>query len=219
VSSTNRGGKRSPADYYPTPAWCVDRLLERLGAGVLPTSGSRWVEPCAGEGDIVRAVGPAPKWHLNELRDTCRPILTGLVAPENVTHHDVLAWQTRSQWDVCITNPPFSLAFDVMQWSLQHAHTTCLLLRLNWLGGGRSTWLRAHTPDVYVLPNRPSFDGRSTDSIEYAWFVWSRRLGAGNSQNPFAAYARTAGRLELLDATDVKVRSEQKSRFKSRMAT
>ena len=28
MSSTNRGGQRSEADFYPTPAWLVDRLLE-----------------------------------------------------------------------------------------------------------------------------------------------------------------------------------------------
>lgn len=34
--------------------------------------------------------------------------------------------------------------------------------------------MRSHTPDIYVLPNRPSFSGKGTDSIEYAWFVWRK---------------------------------------------
>ena len=32
--------------------------------------------------------------------------------------------------------------------------------------------MRAQEPDVYVLPNRPSFTGHGTDSCEYAWFVF-----------------------------------------------
>lgn len=48
-----------------------------------------------------------------------------------------------------------------------------MLLRLNFLGSQRrAAWLRAWTPDVYVLPRRPSFTGRGTDSCEYAWCVW-----------------------------------------------
>jgi len=55
VSSTNRGnGKRSATDFYPTPPWCVHRLLDRLA---LP--GGRWFEPRAGQGAIISAVNGA----------------------------------------------------------------------------------------------------------------------------------------------------------------
>jgi hypothetical protein len=48
-----------------------------------------------------------------------------------------------------------------------------MLLRLNFLGGAKRTaFLRARPPDIYVLPNRPSFTGHGTDACEYAWFVW-----------------------------------------------
>jgi hypothetical protein len=62
---------------------------------------------------------------------------------------------------------------------------TALLLPLNWLGGdARGKWLRAvpmYCPDLYVLPNRPSFtaDG-ATDSLNYAWMVWD----PGNDRRP-----------------------------------
>ena len=53
------------------------------------------------------------------------------------------------------------------------ADRVVMLLRLNFLaGGGRADFMRAQEPDVYVLPNRPSFTGHGTDSCEYAWFVF-----------------------------------------------
>ena len=45
---------RAAYDYYPTPAWCVRRLLEAVD---LP--GGRWLEPAVGDGAIVRSVDAA----------------------------------------------------------------------------------------------------------------------------------------------------------------
>src|SRR5260370_38158480 len=59
-----------------------------------------------------------------------------------------------------------------------------LLLRLNFLAtSSRSRFMRTYAPDIYVPPQRPSFNGRGTDSQEYAWLVWglpvSRRRNTG----------------------------------------
>lgn len=95
MSSTNRGGKRSPADFYATPAWCVRRLLERVD---LPPG--RWLEPAAGDGAIMLAAEEmrgeralrgwhsADCWDAFEIRKECgrilRPIVQdcGLCTPE-----------------------------------------------------------------------------------------------------------------------------------------
>ncbi len=70
MSATNRGRQRSPADDHPTPEWCVRRLVEAVD---LP--GSRWLEPAAGDGAIVRAVGRVDvAWDLWEVREEERPI-------------------------------------------------------------------------------------------------------------------------------------------------
>jgi hypothetical protein len=74
---------------------------------------------------------------------------------------------------VAITNPPFRLAQEFIDAALACADHVVMLLRLNYLASkGRWPFMSRHTPDVYVLPNRPSFTGGKTDSIEYAWFVW-----------------------------------------------
>ncbi len=58
-SATNRGKERVAFDFYPTPRWCVDRLLDRhasdLGFG-REVNGPRLLEPNVGDGAIVRAV-------------------------------------------------------------------------------------------------------------------------------------------------------------------
>lgn len=88
-------------------------------------------------------------------------------------------------WDVAITNPPFSLAIEVVRWGLKHAGHTFVVQRLNWLGGpkSRQSFLCDAKPDILVIPNRIPFHylrfdkksrewvrNRQTDSIEYAWF-------------------------------------------------
>jgi hypothetical protein len=175
MSATNRGGQRTPADFYPTPAWCVWRLLE---ARALP--GGRWLEPCAGTGAIVQAVQDHRtdvQWTTIELREACRETLTGLDCRPTVHIRDFVEHGDEALYDVVITNPPYSCAQQVLTRAMALAPTVVMLLRLNFLASaGRAGFMREHPPDVYVLPNRPSFDGKGTDSIEYAWFVWRPTL-------------------------------------------
>lgn len=203
MSSTKRGGKRSPADNYPTPGWCVQRLLEEVQ---LP--GGRWFEPGVGNGDIVRAV--------HTLRDDVQFVgidkrNTKFIKNAGIASNpldeflvgDLLKPDGRMktlldgpQFDVAIGNPPYSLAPAFIDLSLKCAKVVAMLLRLNYLGSEkRNDFMRSLAPDVYVLPNRPSFiqDG-TTDSIEYAWFVWE------------SARYRPSGLLRVLAPTPKEVR-------------
>jgi hypothetical protein len=187
VSATNRGGRRSPADYYATPEWCVRRLLEAV-----PLPGGAWLEPAAGDGAIVRAVARSDvSWDLWELRDSERESLRRSAPGAAVAIGDFLeAAKTDrlsgKRYAVAITNPPFRLAQSFIDTCLGCADTVVMLLRLNYLASqGRWHFMSAHTPDVYVLPNRPSFTGGGTDSIEYGWFVWGQER-------------RSEGRVKLL---------------------
>ena len=168
MSSTNRGRARNRADNYPTPAWCV-RLL--LGAVDLPDGA--WLEPCAGDGAIVRAVGPGPAWTAVELRRECRADLESLMPAERVHTGDFLRRRPRERFAVVLTNPPYGSAQAFAEQALRCADHVVMLLRLNFLASAkRAAFMRSSRPDVYVLPNRPSFTGTGTDSIEYAWFHW-----------------------------------------------
>lgn len=176
MSATNRGGKRSPADFYATPEWCVRRLLDAID---LP--GGEWLEPAAGDGAIIRATArPDVNWSAWELRSEERAALCNALPKDRVHIEDFLEASAAGRlgnrrYSVAITNPPFRLAQDFIDSCLQCADQVVMLLRLNYLAS-KSRWdfMSGHTPDVYVLPSRPSFTGGGTDSIEYAWFVWGK---------------------------------------------
>lgn len=174
MSSTNRGGQRSAADFYVTPAWSVHRILEAL-----PHSMKRgvWMDPCAGEGSIIQAaqgVLDGIQWQAIELRDECKDLLSEI--PNcSVTIDNYLRQLPAGHVDVVLMNPPYRLAEEFIVHAMKHARFVVVLLRLNFLGAEkRSEFLRAWAPDVYVLPNRPNFiPGQSgTDSIEYAWMFF-----------------------------------------------
>ena len=158
MSSTNRGAERQPHDLYPTPAPAIDALLNVMHYSPL----IRFHEPCKGAGAIYDRVDCANKSYCE--------ISEGIDYLQRVVHFT---------GDLIITNPPFSLALEFLQKSLQEADTVVYLLRLNFLGSQkRKAFWQANPPShVLVLSKRPCFtgDGR-TDSIEieYAWFCWDR---------------------------------------------
>lgn len=203
---SSKGRKRkdvvdSFSEYFPTPGWCVHRFIEKVQ---LPKG--TWFEPCAGSGDIIQGVKDIRKdpiyWHANELRSECEDTLKKLA--NVVTIRDFLQWPVEPgprQYDVIISNPPFSLAMDVIRKSLELADFVAMLLRLNFFGSAeRTPFFKEFMPDTYVIPERPSFDGKGTDSIEYAWFVWPQP----------EKRKRSRGFIELLDNTPKSVRKAYK---------
>lgn len=216
MSSTARGASRENLDFYPTPGWCVDLLLDALD--VRPEW--RCLEPAAGDGAIVKRLlargVPASGIGAVEIDPTRAEKVHEIVTcecsdflkdPPIVGCHDLI-----------VTNPPFALAADFAKTALFLAGdrgTVALLLRLNWLGSQeRAAFHRAHPSDILLLPKRPEFTASmscsakkkgctyretlpieaprprdcpkcgartqcsTTDSIEYAWFVWGP--GRGN---------------------------------------
>ena len=216
MSSTARGASRENLDFYPTPGWCVDLLLDALN--VCPEW--RCLEPAAGDGAIVKRLlargVPASGIGAVEIDPTRAEKVHEIVTcecsdflkdPPIVGCHELI-----------VTNPPFALAADFAKTALFLAGdrgTVALLLRLNWLGSQeRAAFHRAHPSDILLLPKRPEFTASmscsakkkgcdyretlpieaprprdcpkcgartqcsTTDSIEYAWFVWGS--GRGN---------------------------------------
>lgn len=167
--------------------------------------GGRWLEPCAGDGEIIRAVNSRRsdiQWSACELRENMRPELEPLVTiseTSTLIMGDLL--QTRledfggKKFDVAITNPPFRIALPIVKKCLELADTAILLLRLNFWGSDeRRDFMWNHPPDTNVLPNRPMFSinkkGKpGTDSPEYAWMVW------------YNDPDRTEGRIRVLKKT------------------
>lgn len=203
MSATGRGTVRKANDNYATPPWCVDRLLERIE---LP--GGHWLEPCAGHGAIINRVEGLRKdvaWSAVEMRPDhekrlreyeTRALHIGDFLALSKGGHGAL-WP---QFDVAITNPPYYFARQFVQACRPIAKIVVMLLRINILGGEkRQPWLAQDMPDVYVLPNRPSFKPKGaldTDATEYAWMVWEPAR-------------RTYGRTQILNLTPLAERQRR----------
>lgn len=203
MSATGRGAVRHPDDFYETPAWAVHRYLDKR-ALALPEF-DRWLEPSAGKGAIINAVGTwcdrqcvdSPKWIAIEL--TPNDPLT--VACRSVMFYDFLNPDVtvKNKFDFCIGNPPYKLAREFIEKALTLSHEVAFLLRLNFLEGGkRAAFFRQYPCDVHVLPNRPSFlASGKTDATAYAWFEFGRGHGGKFSVLATTPKAeRLAGRVQ-----------------------
>ena len=203
MSAKGRGKASVPFDYYPTPAWCVDRLLDDCG-GELFAGASEVLEPTVGDGAIVRA---CQAWHERnrwerrwgwtgvELRESAVDSRTGLA--RLVEGVDFRTWEPNCTFDLAVGNPPFALAESIVRHALKLSTRVAMLLRVGFLGSEERVafWREHGDVALRVLPNRPSFDGEGTDSSTYGWFVWNCPGVTG---------------VRVLDETPVEVRNAQK---------
>ena len=188
MSSTNRGAERRADDAYATPPWVVHRLLDdcALFREWLPRNHGddvRWLEPACGDGAIIKAVAAwlgakqGPRWFANDIRQDAIDAVLASTHPSVKTRcGDFLpdGWPGAGRVDAVLMNPPFALAEEFVRVALARTlGPVGVLLRLGWLSSaGRAPLLRDQPPDVFVLPDRPSFTGHGTDSADYAWFCW-----------------------------------------------
>jgi hypothetical protein len=187
-TNTSNSRQRRDADYYPTPKWCVDRILDRKPI----VYGNTILEPSAGDGSLVKAFGEFDfLWTLVECREECRKQLEGL---GEVHIADFLSWElSQARFDTCVMNPPYKQAEDFIRKAMSCCNEIYALLRVGFVSATlRHGWLRRNMPDVYLLPNRPSFIGTGErDANEYAWFYW-------DTTRPLPRYS---GEVTLLDVT------------------
>ena len=190
MSATKRGATRVANDYYPTPGWCVRRMLERIA---LDLSDLRILEPFAGDGAIVRELVAAGATDISTVEIQAQ-VASAIPVAQGVCSYveDFFDLKGLRPFDLIISNPPFSVAEQAIEHAiglLAPGGVLAFLLRINFLGGAsRAEFHQILQPGVFVLPNRPGFHENlsQTDSIEYAWFVYGADLH---------------GRVEVLDAT------------------
>lgn len=195
MSATNRSNVRRRDDYYVTPSWATEALLDHvpLCAPIL--------EPACGDGAILRVLaarGYKPLMGVEIDRERANIADTadlGLIlwgdyldmGAEDLGYgKDATAelWYGLAPTTV-ITNPPYSLAEEFVRHSLeivQPGGRVIMLLRLSFLESLRRVSLFAQGSGfrgVHVLSKRPSFTGGGSDAAAYAWIEWERGyLGA-----------------------------------------
>lgn len=180
MSSTNRGGSRSPHDVYNTPPWVARLLLENaIGPGALV--GRTVLDAGAGEGSLMLAV----KTH----EPLCRVIGVEVRDPDDCKPHPgVVGEYIRGDFlscdlpaaDVVIMNPPFRLGLEFVDRALTAAPCVYALMRHGFSRSSkRWQFVRDHLRAIYMLPQRPSFgrgEKADTDSCEYDWMLFERVL-------------------------------------------
>lgn len=180
------------ADFWPTPRSAIESLLDSDP----PIEGSYILEPCAGDGAIVRVLlERGYRVDAVEIRD--KEIVKLVAMCGTVLRADFLELSARylardhrlippfvglkplHDADAIITNPPFSIARAFATCCLKIAERyVALLLRMNVLGSSpwANFWLANPPSAIRPLRKRPSFSGDGkTDACEYGWFIWDER--------------------------------------------
>lgn len=175
MSSTNRSDARDShiSDYYVTPQKPIRQFLEKFCSDYrVDLSGKRILDPCAG-GDQKNAMSyPACMVALGVDPNS---IVTNDIREDSPATNKIDFLQNRlgGGYDIVITNPPFAIAQDIIERSLEECNEggyVIMLLRLNYFGGKvRQEFRKRNFPmAVYVHNRRMSFtDDGKTDSVEY----------------------------------------------------
>lgn len=179
MSATNRGSEREDEDTYLTHPWCVARFFEVYS---IP-EGASVCDPCAAGGELlaaIKALRPDLKLYAFEIKPHEAPKLEALKLAGVIEDYRILDFSAigaeidEPVFDYVITNPPYSLAKEMIEASLKVARVSAShLLRINFLGAQKRRDFNALTrPALKILPNRPGFTGWGSDATEYAWFVY-----------------------------------------------
>lgn len=158
----NPSGERSKGDFYPTPKEATQALLDFLE---IPKSATIW-EPAYGEGDMANV------FFQNGYSVRVSDISWG---------HDFLLVPMPEGTDWIITNPPFSLAEQFIERSMEHGVPFAMLLKSQFWHAKRRQPLFWKRPPTYILPLtwRPDFNFKKKDTkgsplMDVMWVVWDK---------------------------------------------
>jgi len=165
ITGSNGSEKRNANDFYPTPDYATEALLNREFF-----SQNVW-EPACGDGAISQVLQ----------KRSHNVISTDLVDYGFGKSNVDFLMETKLLAPDIITNPPFSLAHEFAEKAIDlGANKLALLVRLQFLEGvKRGEFFSKHPPStVWVFSKRLSFnvDGKfkSGGVMAFAWFVWKK---------------------------------------------
>lgn len=183
---------------YWTPPSVVFQGLAWLRQTMKVRAPRYCLDPCAGAGVfgmVGRLVWPESRWtaveprdeeleHLNRWYDDVHPTTLGRAIGEDFGGDGPTHGITRMHeaWDLIVTNPPFALAAQIVDWLVPalwaEGGTLALYLPTQWCQeerGGLAV-VQKYTPAAVArIAGRVQHMSKSgTDRIGYAWFVWTR---------------------------------------------
>jgi hypothetical protein len=176
-SNTSKQNRSINKDYYVTPIHKIMEFLNEIKIYEPNILNGKILDPCAG-GDAshpmsypeaIKQSGGTTPYTIDIREDSLAELKT-----------NYLTYNCKNKYDLIITNPPFNLAKDIIYKALDDIKDNgfvIMLLRLNFFGSkDRKDLWEYHMPKyTFVHHRRISFlDDGSTDSIEYAHFVWQK---------------------------------------------
>lgn len=174
--------KRRKNDYYPTP----EAVIENFLANYMIDPNKKILEPCAAKGNIIKALQKYGCKNIDavEIDEDHAEDLLELLGYGHVAIADFLTLEKHkypNQYDIIITNPPYSKAQEFVEKALELVNDTgvvIMLLRTAFLESQKrfEFWQKPENKlsALYTLSSRPSFIGKGTDATSYSWFIWDK---------------------------------------------
>jgi hypothetical protein len=162
---------RRKNDFYPTPAWATQELLNRV------LIQGRVFECCVGDGAMSSVLEKEPGISVftNDIDKERAADLHGDAAEFDFWEGvDISA----GKYDWVVTNPPFNQAMEILANAHKYAQVgIAMFLRLSFLEPtkDRMDFLNKYPPDRLIVLPRISFTGDGkNDSVTCAWMVWDK---------------------------------------------
>ena len=169
MSATNRGAIRRESDFYRTPPEAINAFLDVFELSPFPGI----LEPCAGDGVIIREITKRTKRIITavEIRQEEKDNLLWSGA-DWVYISDFLKWKPKLPVETIITNPPYSIAQEIIEhcFEIVPDAEVIMLLRQGFLSSKarKSFWDKYPLTQLYPLAERPSF-GASVKCKKCDW--------------------------------------------------
>lgn len=166
-------GTRKDKDFYPTPAWVVDALIDNID---LPKQDTIW-EPACGNGAISERLINYGKYHnvySSDLYDY----------GYGDTGIDFIKTVPEKRYDHIITNPPFNLSTKFTVHGLNLAKKSVIVFnKLSFLEGKerkKTVFYQSHLKKLIIFSERVNFEpgGKRTGGMmAFAWFIFEKGYG------------------------------------------
>ena len=152
-------GVRQDKDFYPTPPECTIALLDFLESKMLLRKTDGIWECACGNNAMVRVMSNRGY---------------SVIGTDVSFGYDYLSpnLDVPSEW--IITNPPFALAQQFIERSIEHKRPFAMLLKSQYWHSAKRRKLFEDHPPLYVLPLtwRPDFSGKGNSLMDVIWCVW-----------------------------------------------